>query len=73
MIWLLATALLIVAAPFVLWPLITHWQPEPEQSLTAGEAAEARRREFEELELDLASGRLGEGEAARRRRELRAS
>lgn len=27
MTWLAATALLGLAAPFVLWPLIRHWEP----------------------------------------------
>lgn len=30
MIWLIASGLLLLAAPFVLWPLITHWEPLPE-------------------------------------------
>ena len=70
MIWVLATALLVVSAPFVLWPLLTHWQPEPEPAGEGGEL-EACRRELEEIELDLASGRLTPVEAAARRRELR--
>ena len=51
MIWAAASVLLLVAAPFVLWPLLSHWAPEVEG---AGEAdpEEARRREREELELD---------------------
>lgn len=67
MIWLLATLLLVVAAPIVLWPLLSHWQPEPDtEVLPAGE----RQRELEEIELDAASGRISEAEAMRRRREL---
>ena len=69
MIWLGATALLLLAAPFVLWPLLTHWTPEP-QSPDAEPGAQARLGELEELDLDVASGRISEGEAARRRREL---
>ena len=69
MIWLLATLLLALAAPFVLWPLITHWQPDPEPDSASG-AADRRRRELEELELDVAAGRLSASEAAARRREL---
>lgn len=68
MIWLVATALMVVAAPFILWPLLTHWTPEGEAGVER-ERDEVRRRELEELELDLASGRISEGEAARRRRE----
>lgn len=66
MIWLIALGVLVIATPVVLWPLITHWQPEPEPR--AAPAAEGR--ELEEIELDVASGRISEGEAARRRREL---
>ncbi len=69
MIWLAATALLLVAAPFILWPLLTHWTPEPEPAVEP-EPDETRRLALEELELDVASGRMSEGEAARRRREL---
>jgi len=69
-IWLLATVVLLVAAPVVLWPLITHWQPEAEPEGAPAAVADARRRELEELELDLAAGRLSEREAALRRREL---
>ncbi|MDQ6772415.1 MAG: c-type cytochrome biogenesis protein CcmI [Candidatus Dormibacteraeota bacterium] len=69
MTWYLATAVLVVAAAWVLWPLIRHWQPRPERALTRNVAG-ARERELEEIELDLAAGRLGEAEAARRRREL---
>lgn len=69
MIWLAATALLLVAAPFILWPLLTHWTPDAEPGVEL-ELDEVRRRELEELELDLASGRMSEGEAARRRRDL---
>ena len=69
MIWLLATLLLALSAPFVLWPLITHWQPEPERDQVPARE-EARRRELEEIELDLAAGRLTADEAALRRREL---
>lgn len=69
MSWAWATLALIVSVPFVVWPLLRHWQP----SATAAPAAdphEARRSEFEEIESDLAAGRLSEREAALRRREL---
>ena len=69
MIWYLATVLLAVAALFVLWPLITHWQPKAEAETAAG-GGERRRRELEELDLDVAAGRLSAAEAAARRREL---
>jgi cytochrome c-type biogenesis protein CcmI len=66
-IWLFASVLVVVAAPFVLWPLLTHWQPEPEPP----SALDAEREhQLEEVELDLASGRISRVEAARRSREL---
>jgi cytochrome c-type biogenesis protein CcmI len=68
MIWLVATAMMVVAAPFILWPLLTHWTPEGEAGAEP-EVDDVQRRELEELELDIASGRISEGEAARRRRE----
>jgi cytochrome c-type biogenesis protein CcmI len=67
MTWLVASVLMVLAAPFVLWPLIRHWQPEPEA--VAGDDPERRRRELEELDLDVAAGRISEREAADRRRE----
>ncbi len=69
MIWLLATAILVLAAPLILWPLLTHWQPAPDPDPGAP-VEEARRQAIEELALDVASGRLGEGEAEQRRRDL---
>jgi cytochrome c-type biogenesis protein CcmI len=66
-IWILATALLVVAAPVVLWPLLTHWQPEPDRSPDTDAEREHR---LEEIELDVASGRIGEPDAVRRRQEL---
>ncbi len=69
MSWVWATVLLLVTAPFVLWPLIRHWQPGASARLAA-EGAEAHQLELQELELDLVAGHLSEAEAARRRREL---
>ena len=69
MTWLLATLLLALSAPFVLWPLIRHLEPDPEPE-PAVDGAELRRRRFEEIDLDLASGRLDPAEADRLRREL---
>jgi cytochrome c-type biogenesis protein CcmI len=66
-IWLIASGLVVVAAPFVLWPLLTHWQPEPEPP---GALDAERERQLEEIELDLASGRISKTEAVRRNREL---
>lgn len=71
MTWVLASVLLLLAAPWVLWPLIRHWQPGA-QATPAPDPVEARLRELDEIELDLAGGRLSESEAARRRRELMA-
>ena len=71
MTWVVATLLLLAAAPFVLWPLIRHWQPEPEPAAAPErEARERRRSELEELDLDIAAGRISEREAASRRGEL---
>ena len=67
MTWFVASGLMLLAAPFVLWPLIRHWQPEPEPA--TGDDRERRRRQFEELDLDVAAGRISEAEAAERRRE----
>jgi hypothetical protein len=68
--WVLASVMLAAAAPPVLWPLIAHWQPRL-QPAVAVDAREARLRELEEIELDLAAGRISEREAALRRRELK--
>jgi len=68
MTWFVASALLLLAAPFVLWPLIRHWQPEPEAGPV--DERERRRHDLEELDLDVAAGRISEREAAERRREL---
>ena len=71
MTWAAASLLLLLAAPFVLWPLIRHWQPEPEPAgAPEREARERRRGELEELNLDVAAGRISEREAAARRSEL---
>jgi hypothetical protein len=67
--WAWATLTLVVALPFVVWPLLRHWQP----SAVAGPVASPDQRrhvELEEIEFDLAAGRLSEREAALRRREL---
>lgn len=67
---LVATVLLLAALPFLLWPLLRP--PE----LTTPVEAPARRsdeleHQVEEIELDLASGRLDRREAERRLAELR--
>ena len=74
-IMVLLTLALVVALPFVVWPLVRH-SPPP---LAGGGAPKGWRgaepsphqAELEEIESDLAAGRLSEGEAALRRRELR--
>lgn len=52
MIWLAATLLLLLATPFVVWPLLTHWTREPPPPVDAAGLEDLRRREREELELD---------------------
>jgi cytochrome c-type biogenesis protein CcmI len=68
--WSLATLLLALGAAYALWPLVRHWQPEPDLASRPPDLREARLRELEELDLDVAAGRLSEAEAARRRAEL---
>jgi cytochrome c-type biogenesis protein CcmI len=71
MTYAVASVLMLLAAPFVLWPLIRHWQPAPELPAAPGqEARDRRRHELEELDLDVAAGRISEREAAARRSEL---
>jgi hypothetical protein len=68
--WAWATLALGVALPFIVWPLVRHWQP----SAPTGQGTktdQSRLSELEEIEFDLAAGRLSEGEASLRRRELR--
>jgi len=64
----LATLCLLLATPFVFWPLLRHWSVappgEPETDL-----ASLRQAEMEEVEVDLASGRISSEEAARLRHE----
>ena len=71
---IVATVLLVVALPFLLWPLLRP--PEPEAEPAPPPAAEPRDEllhQVEELELDLASGRIDRPEADRRLVELRAA
>lgn len=69
MSWLVATLLLAAAGLYVVWPLVRHWQAPSERP--PGPGYEALEAELEELQLDVAAGRLSELEAAVRRRELR--
>jgi hypothetical protein len=68
--WVLATLMLGLALLFVLWPLARHWQPRVRAAPVA-DLEDARLSELDEIEFDLAAGRLSEREAALRRRELR--
>jgi cytochrome c-type biogenesis protein CcmI len=67
---LVATVILLVALPFLLWPLL-----RPPELTEAAETPATNRDELahqvEEVELDLASGRLDRREAERRLAELR--
>jgi cytochrome c-type biogenesis protein CcmI len=65
-----ATAVLVLALPFLLWPLLRP----PELRATAESSARSPDEllhQLEEVELDLASGRLDRREADRRLAELR--
>jgi cytochrome c-type biogenesis protein CcmI len=65
-----ATVVLLAALPFLLWPLL-----RPPELTAPAEAPAGRPEELEhqveEIELDLASGRLDRREADRRLAELR--
>ena len=69
MSWAWATLALVLAVPFVVWPLVRHWQPRVTVA-PAPDPGETRLSELEEIESDLAAGRLSEREAALRRRGL---
>jgi cytochrome c-type biogenesis protein CcmI len=67
---IVASVLLVAALPFLLWPLLRPAEPvaDPEP---AADGRDVLLHQVEELELDLASGRLDQHEAARRMAELR--
>jgi hypothetical protein len=65
MIWLLATLLLAAGAGYALWPLLRHWQAPPERTGPVEPPAE-----LDDLDLEVAAGRLSEADAAACRREL---
>jgi cytochrome c-type biogenesis protein CcmI len=67
---LVATAVLLLALPFLLWPLLRPPAPEVSRAQSADTAADLLRQ-VEEVQLDLASGRLDPAEAERRLAELR--
>ena len=62
---LIASVLLILALPFLLWPLLS---PPAEKGAEAdsGAGREAALHLIEEVELDAATGRLSAAEAGRR-------
>jgi cytochrome c-type biogenesis protein CcmI len=67
---LVATFVLLVALPFLLWPLLRP--PELVAPVEAtGPSPDELAHQVEEVELDLASGRLDRREAERRLAELR--
>jgi cytochrome c-type biogenesis protein CcmI len=66
---IIATAVLLVALPFLLWPLLRGEQAE--EATRAEDVRDTVREAVEELELDVASGRLERLEADRRIAELR--
>jgi cytochrome c-type biogenesis protein CcmI len=65
-----ATVVLLLALPFLLWPLLRP-APEPVEREAAENGREGLAHQLEEVELDLASGRLDRSEADRRLAELR--
>jgi hypothetical protein len=66
--WFVAGTALLVAGGYALWPLIRHQEPFSADTRPVGSGA-SRRLALEELELDLAAGRIDEKLAA----ELRAT
>ena len=67
---LTASVLLLVALPFLLWPLLSPpAEGVAEVDLVAGR--DAALRGIEEVELDAATGRLDTAEATRRLEEAR--
>ena len=71
-----ATALLLLALPFLLWPLLRPPALPAVEEVENGEPPASRDdllRQVEEVQLDLASGRLDRAEAERRIAELRSS
>jgi cytochrome c-type biogenesis protein CcmI len=65
-----ATAVLVLALPFLLWPLLRP--PElKDRAEPPASSSDDLVRQLEEVQLDLASGRLDRREADRRTAELR--
>jgi hypothetical protein len=67
---LVATAALLLALPFMLWPLVRPPGPARASSGLSADSDELLHQ-VEEVQLDLASGRLDQAEAERRLAELR--
>jgi len=71
----IATVLLLLALPFLLWPLLRPadrpGEPDPAVLDPPADGREDLLHQVEELELDLASGRIDRPEADRRLAELR--
>lgn len=72
MILVVAFSAIVAAALFILWPLIRHLQPPAD----GGSSSHDQDREgallaIEEIELDLASGRLSSAQAEARHAEAR--
>ena len=65
-----ATAVLVLALPFLLWPLLRPPELKAPTKSSGNNPDELLRR-LEEVQLDLASGRLDRQEADRRTAELR--
>jgi len=70
---IVATALLVAALPFLLWPLLRPPAPAPEPGMAPPPDDDQLLHQVEELQLDLASGRIDGAEAGRRLAELRAA
>ena len=67
----IASVVLLLALPFLLWPLLRPPPPVEAETLESGVAREDLLHQVEEVELDFASGRLDRTEADRRLAELR--
>ena len=68
MTWCVAATAMLAAGAFPLWPLLSHHSPSNAEAGQMGSGAN-RSLALEELELDVAAGRVGEQSAA----DLRAS
>lgn len=72
MIYFLASVLLVAGLAYAVWPLLRHAEPAGEPTVDpAGRDTDRIRLAIDEVELDVASGRLAPAEAEARMRELR--